>query len=233
MSKVEVIRMAIVSKAELGSALKVWTKYIPDTEPSSVETDEDGDTFATGKIGSFWLEMLKQPTSLTFTYTHDEKLRQYTPISFLQNTADVYQHIKNICKLILSEAEFTGLYLEVSEIELLSSSGLTMARLRERIPLVFFPEDTKDGNYQVSVTRTSRSVNNAKLVMHGAWRNGRRTFTDEDDDGPQKHVDAVGAVISARINISDDMRGDINTDSIIDELIDRVTSAQEDGLSAI
>lgn len=233
MPATETIRVTIKTDDDLGSALKIWTQTVQDFEPTAVETDDDGDTYARGQVQGIWLEIAREAGFVTLTYSAIERDRDLYPIVVFEDEDPAVDHARLMVSRITEHVAVGQLEYEVYQTDICSGISGTMNRIRELLPQVRFPEGTQDAHYKISVLQSFGEGADIDIVLHANWRNGRRAYTTDNEQGERIYVDAAGLTASCNARSQNSENLSLPASHILEKLISRVDAVRQGGIDAI
>ena len=233
MQGLELLQFAMRPTTEFGTALGLWSRYLPGKEPSYLETDEDGDTRIGGDVDGIWIEFLRQPNRVDVAMLHGNPKTEEDQLTFLDPNLDPEKRAIDLAEMMIeslapSFMEVMALFTEVT-----STRKDSLAAMRKRISGIDLSSGVAEVELKLSGRRLSTVVPDLAILQEVTWRNGRRIAAlPGNDDQTKAQLNAFGAQMMFRTLRQTEPLDEKTRSALFRELMDRIPAIWQEGKDA-
>jgi len=230
MLPVELIRVRFEDVEGDLSALKLWTRFFPEQEPASFETDSDGDTHARGKRERYWIQFSRENDAISVYFTPEARTRGAPICTFEEGTAPLDDVVREATR-IAEDLDVTNSEIAIYATRVGHSSAETLGWLMELAAGHEWPDSAEDVEMRITGEISMAAHADLAIAYQCTWRNGRRVLVE---DGERSTVFAAGT--SVEVRLTTESEDPIEVDSVgalLRELVEQADRIRIGGQRAL
>lgn len=232
MLPIELIRIVLTTSDEpRKSALRLWTGHVSESDPSFLETDDDGDTFARGAAGGHWLEISRIDDDVILSVLASEENRELQRFQTFDDGPEACAFALKVAAGIAREtlAQQIQISIQFSEKKETATQALeSFSRLLPEIPV---PANSTEIEYRTVVLGCFEFNKNFDFSHQAEWRTGRRVSREAGEES-SLIVHAFGSSQGVRYEADGDSLVE-NIDAVLLEMMAIANNAGHGGLNGI
>lgn len=233
MQGLELLQFGMRPTAEFGSALRLWSQYVARSEPSFLETDDDGDTRAGGDVDGIWIEFLRQPERIDVAMMHGDPKIEQGQLTFIDASLDPQDRAASLAEAMIADLAPSSLEVIALLAETTRTRRESLAAMRQRISGIDLNDGVAEVELKLSGRRLSAVVTDLVILQEVAWRNGRRVVASSGgNDNLQTQINVFAVQMRLHTLRQKDPLDEGLRNSLFCELMDRVSAIWQEGKHA-
>lgn len=232
MLPIELVQARLLSLAKGDeSALRLWARFFPESDPLAFDTEANGDTQARGRRNGYTIQLTRTRKSLIVSFSAADRAFGPRPIKTFQEADVPWNDVRELGAKIGEELDAGNFELTVYCSLVQPTLQDALQSLRLRVPELPIPAHAREAELRLVAERPIKSQPALSMAIQCRWRNGARTVS-EDDEVDGQPTEGLMIEIQPVTESVEPVEID-SIQEILGEMIDRVQLIRRDGTNGL